>query len=80
VDGGVQVNSGTITSSEIAGDGPVTLTSFAEATGETGQYTFGPAEAPIVAGDADAFASTTASFGGTDTNTILGASGNGLPL
>ena len=61
----------------------MTLTYFAEApegADGTGTYTFGPAEAEVVAADVPGEDSGgeldgdgTDSFGGTDTNTVVGA-------
>jgi hypothetical protein len=68
------VELGTVSRSDLS-DGPVTRTYFVEATGGSGQYTFGPAEAAIV-GDSSAFRDDTATFGGTDDNTIVGADQN----
>ncbi|WP_266074808.1 S8 family serine peptidase [Haladaptatus caseinilyticus] len=55
-------------------DGEVTRTYFAEApddTSDTGQYTFGPAEAESAKTDDDWIA-----FGGTETNTVVGEDSN----
>ena len=77
---------GTVTENEVDGDGSVTLTYFAEApegAETTGRYTFGPAEAEVLVPDVPADDTDgeldgdgTDSFGGTDTNTVVGPSSN----
>ncbi|PSQ13598.1 hypothetical protein BRD02_12285, partial [Halobacteriales archaeon QS_8_69_73] len=82
---GVVTFEGTASTSDVSGDGNKTFFYFAEAPDEgaddTGTYTFGPAEAEAV--DPQTFddpnrtqGSTSEEFGGTDTNTVAGASTN----
>jgi hypothetical protein len=77
---------GTVTESEVAGDGSVTFTYFADApegAETTGRYTFGPAEAEVLVPDVPADDTDgeldgdgVDTFGGTDTNTVVGPSSN----
>ncbi|PSQ33765.1 hypothetical protein BRD05_08010, partial [Halobacteriales archaeon QS_9_70_65] len=72
VDDGV-VGLGSVTPSEVDGDGTVTRQYFAEApegAGESGDYTFGPAEATVTIGDE----TLTAEVAGTATVYVVGAS------
>ena len=82
---GVVTFEGTASAGDVSGDGSKTFVYFAEAPDEgaddTGTYTFGPAEAEAV--DPRTFddpdreqGSTSEEFGGTDTNTVVGASTN----
>jgi hypothetical protein len=84
-DSGVVTFEGTASTGDVSGDGSKTFIYFAEApeegAGNTGTYTFGPAEAEAV--DPATFddpnrtqGSTAEEFGGTDTNTVVGASTN----
>lgn len=83
IEGPATVDLGTVTRSELeaSGDG-VSRSYFAEATGGTGRYTFGPAEADVVAKESGvAFSGDgTAAFGGTDANTVVGVNQNDAPL
>ena len=73
---------GTVGADQVGDDGSVTLRYFAEApegADGTGTYTFGPAEAEVVAADVPGEDSDgeldgdgTDEFGGTDTNTVAG--------
>jgi len=77
VDGNT-VDLGTVSTEELD-DGPVTRAYFAEAPDTTGRDTFGPATAkavdPATFDDPDRQqGSTDEEFGGTDTNTVVGAS------
>ncbi|PSP78230.1 hypothetical protein BRC88_11030 [Halobacteriales archaeon QS_4_69_225] len=82
---GVVTFEGTASADDVSGDGSKTFAYFAEAPEEgaddTGTYTFGPAEATAV--NPETFddpnrtqGSTSEEFGGTDTNTVVGASTN----
>lgn len=64
------VDLGTTTAGAVR-DGGVTRAYFAEAPEATGRYEFGSAEVRIDA--VEGLAGTSASFGGTDTNTVVGA-------
>ncbi|PSP81130.1 hypothetical protein BRC88_02385 [Halobacteriales archaeon QS_4_69_225] len=82
-DSGTVTFQGTVSADQVGDDGNVTLTYFAEApegADGTGTYTFGPAEAAVVEpdvpeGDTDGEldGDGTDEFGGTDTNTVVGA-------
>ncbi len=81
---GVVDFAGTVTEADVSGDNTVTLTYFAEAPEgpqQTGEYTFGPARATVVTpdvpdedtdGELDGDAEAT--FGGTDTDRVVGPS------
>jgi hypothetical protein len=82
---GVVTFEGTASAGDVSGDGSKTFVYFAEAPEEgadnTGTYTFGPAEATAVSPEAfddpnRTQGSTSEEFGGTDTNTVVGASTN----
>jgi hypothetical protein len=69
------VDLGTVTPADVDGDASVSRTYFVEApegTGNTGRYTFGPAEAEATI-DGE---TVTDEVAGTDTNTVVGASTN----
>ena len=75
----------TVTADQVAGDSTVTFEYFAEApegAAQTGAYGFGPAEAEAIdprefQDDPDRTqGSTSGTFGGTDTNTVVGPSSN----
>lgn len=73
---GTEVKDGVVefgeVSAEAVADDSVTFVYFVEAPDETGRYTFGPAEAIATVGD-EARSDT---FGGTDTNYVVGVSTN----
>ena len=82
-DGGTVTFEGTVSAEEVAGDESVDLVYFAEApegAAQTGAYGFGPAEAEAI--DPSEFqddpdrtqGSTSGTFGGTETNTVVGPS------
>ena len=69
-----EVELGTVTREELEeADGGVTRTYFAEASTDTGQYTFGLATATATATEEE-LKSDSAEFGGTDSNTVVGVS------
>ncbi|PSP66535.1 hypothetical protein BRC85_09610 [Halobacteriales archaeon QS_1_69_70] len=82
-DDGTVTFEGTVSAEEVAGDGSVDLVYYAEApegAAQTGAYGFGPAEAEATdprefSDDPDRTqGSTSGTFGGTDTNTVVGPS------
>ena len=71
---------GTVTADQLKGDSTVTFEYFAEAPDTTGQYSFGPAEAEVVEPDVpgedtdgELDGDGEDAFGGTETNTVVGA-------
>ena len=77
IEGPTTVDLGSVSAADVSGDSTVSRTYFVEATGETGQTTFGPAAATLV--DDTGFANDSATFGGTDDNAIVGADQNQSP-
>jgi subtilisin family serine protease len=83
-DNGVVHFEGTVTAEEVGANGSVTLSYFAEApegAENAGRYTFGPATATVVDADVpeedadgDLDGDGVDTFGGTDTNTVVGPS------
>lgn len=81
VSGPTTVTLGTVSRDEL-GTGAATKRYYLEATGDTGQYTLGPATADIERTDPNAhdFENGDAdTFGGTDTNTVVGVDQNDAP-
>ena len=74
-----RIDLGTVSRSDLGTDA-ATRTYFVEATGSSGQTTFGPAEASAVAGDLSDLNGDSDTFGGTDDNTIVGADQNQASL
>ena len=78
---GVVTFEGTVTADQLEGDSTVTFEYFAEAPDTTGQYSFGEATAEVVEPDVpgedtdgELDGDEQDAFGGTDTNTVVGAS------
>lgn len=71
--GGTAVDLGTVTDDQIGTDA-AERHYFVEATGDTGRYTFGPATATVETTEgSETFEEDETTFGGTDTNTVVGA-------
>ena len=78
---GIVTFEGTVTADQVEGDSEVTFEYFAEAPDTTGRYDFGPAEAEVITADVpgddtdgELDGDEQDAFGGTDTNTVVGAS------
>ncbi|WP_255198768.1 S8 family serine peptidase [Halorarius litoreus] len=72
---GTELDFGTVTAGEVR-DGGVTKEYFAEAPSSTGRYEFGAASVELVDGAVEGLRGDEATFGGTDTNTVVGADQN----